>query len=490
MLSNTCIVGGQRDSRTEEVRRHKLNGTGFGRARPPVTNDVRMRPSGWFTLCLLFFAVLAGPAFCSASKSWNPSDLPNPQHDLRHVCGRHGGKSAVCSPDGLLSPSDADALDGLINFIADGTHGFDKSQCGSHLAGYQVAVAIVYKMDIGMFSDAADTASKFARALHDSWGVGDAACQNGVVIFVSVSDRAMHISTGRGAKQVLTDKRVHDIFQRIKPLMRKEQYGKALLAAVNQVGLVVSGRATFSGQSEGSDAPWMILFFPLFMCFCCWNISSSRRRRRDFSKCKAALQRIDRDTKRANENRFEAKSCPICLEDFAIGDDADKNSSNAASKPSATEEENVSEDRAGLLDDGTQDANRVITLRCGHMFHANCIASWAAGGEANRRLCPVCRKPVEDDAEEETVLRSDVAGFEDERQFRIRRAHDIYPDFVTYEMINRWRYDRNTELATNTEFVNLDPAVVDAARSAGQGGSSFSFGGGSSFGGGGGGDSW
>ena len=38
------------------------------------------------------------------------------------------------------------------------------------------------------------------QALHARWGVGDAACENGVVLLLSVQDRQVYVSTGKGAR--------------------------------------------------------------------------------------------------------------------------------------------------------------------------------------------------------------------------------------------------------------------------------------------------
>lgn len=45
---------------------------------------------------------------------------------------------------------------------------------------------------------AAQAARDFAKQLHAKWGVGDAACNNGVLLLLSVGDRQVYISTGAG----------------------------------------------------------------------------------------------------------------------------------------------------------------------------------------------------------------------------------------------------------------------------------------------------
>jgi hypothetical protein len=56
---------------------------------------------------------------------------------------------------------------------------FTTRPLGRPLVCLQVAVALMSKFEAAGGVDAAATAKAFARALHDSWGVGEAACQVG-----------------------------------------------------------------------------------------------------------------------------------------------------------------------------------------------------------------------------------------------------------------------------------------------------------------------
>ena len=58
----------------------------------------------------------------------------------------------------------------------------------------QVGVAVISKMNSphGLSVDAAS--EMFAVEIHNGWKVGDAASQNGVLLFLSIQDRAVFIS--------------------------------------------------------------------------------------------------------------------------------------------------------------------------------------------------------------------------------------------------------------------------------------------------------
>ncbi len=60
-------------------------------------------------------------------------------------------------------------------------------------------------MRISFFDDEESMAEKFAKTLMDNWGVGYAGCNNGVVLFVSINDRVLHIYAGKGARNKLND---------------------------------------------------------------------------------------------------------------------------------------------------------------------------------------------------------------------------------------------------------------------------------------------
>lgn len=71
-------------------------------------------------------------------KSWNPRLFPNPKRDV-NLCGRRGKKSAICDPDGVLSYTAANRIEGIIKEINKGDSPYKKKYCeGRGLEGFQV----------------------------------------------------------------------------------------------------------------------------------------------------------------------------------------------------------------------------------------------------------------------------------------------------------------------------------------------------------------
>lgn len=382
------------------------------------------------------------------ARSWAAGDLPNPQHDSEDKCGRRALKSIICDPDGYLSQSDGDTIDGLANFIHDSTHGFHAATCDNANDGPQLAIAVISSMrNTFLTKDKTNAAFRFAQSLHDNWGVGNPHCQNGVVILLAVKDRAMGISVGAGLKHTLTDNMIPGIVSSLRSKLRGEEYGPALIDAVTLIGNVLSGKKdAVMNQSDPVSGVIESFFTLAFFCatFCCIVVCSGVRPLRYQSRyqdCKELLARLDDDRNRANRHEYVCKSCPICLEDFEVeaADQTTGNNSNAAEHAKTTSRSaTVSLQNKGDVDShnkashetrtlqeddntetihlmssssennnagtgastssatgtSTTDSKRRQTLPCGHSFHEECILSWFSTPGNSDATCPVCRQPV------------------------------------------------------------------------------------------------
>jgi uncharacterized membrane protein len=83
------------------------------------------------------------------------------------------------------------------------------------------------KMDFAAGTAPADAARAFAKDLHARWGVGDAACNNGVLLLLAIDDRQVYVSTGTGSMKALPDGKIEDIVGDIRHLLRRQVGAKA-----------------------------------------------------------------------------------------------------------------------------------------------------------------------------------------------------------------------------------------------------------------------
>lgn len=476
------------------------------------------------TILFIFLIPLFLPSTSASRK--NPLTLPNPQQDPANICGRFK-PSAVCDPDGNLSEADADNIDGLINFIQAGTHGFKKPPCSPSNpspVGAQLAVAIVQSLPRDFFGVKDARAFQYAEHLHDLWGVGDPVCQNGVVIVFAVEDRAMGFSVGKGVNNLFSDAMLPSVMSDMRPLLQQKEYGLAIVQGITVIGNILSGaEPPLNANTKSNGWPFVGIFAVIGGGMLLGGLGSARNRRR-YNRCKDVLRKIDRDRVRASSNNYVITSCPICLEDFDSTDGNARAQANGYTDEAATrvslanktvdatkESEKVpltaAEERLQMDDtdqpgrgvaNGSGATEEVSTLPCGHKFHESCILLWLRGNRQANSQCPVCRQPIDSHEQVESRTNNGAPSgwdvYDSEYSFRMRRTRHYYPDFVTWTMLDDWnrgRYNSEVPMATSVAFTQVDPAVVaEAARASGSGGSSFSFGGGSSAGGGGGGGGW
>jgi len=138
------------------------------------------------------FHLLLSLILCHITQSSSrvPSELPNPV-DNPAVCGRSSvRKSSICDPDNMLNEAVKNTIEGYINAIK----------------AAEVAVAVVSKIshtfiEQGNIDEASE---RFALSLHNRWGVGDKAKQNGILLFLSIGDRSIYISKGDGLGAALS----------------------------------------------------------------------------------------------------------------------------------------------------------------------------------------------------------------------------------------------------------------------------------------------
>ena len=182
---------------------------------------------------------------------WATQDVPNPMTSPAE-CGRQlAGKSSVCDPDKLLSDESKDVIEGYINKMKVPT---------------QIGVLVIEKMAQRQLdtsgNDIEAAGELMARGIHDKWGVGDKTKHDGVVIFLSITDRYAYISRGVGLRRTLSSAVINGIIEHMRPWLRKQDYEKALSTAVLEIDMVLDGQPLpESSNREG----WVFIAFFLVM---------------------------------------------------------------------------------------------------------------------------------------------------------------------------------------------------------------------------------
>jgi len=422
-----------------------------------------------YTSFLLVFLFLNSAA---AQEGWTVEKYPNPTKDA-DACHMQF-RSSICDPDNLLSRHAKEELFQMIEHIQKEVKVKDCSNSG---AAYEFAIAIADSVNYDYIiaqGGKEKAIQSFAKRLHDNWGVGNAQCQTGIVLFLSRAQRFMYVSTGAGVKNVLKNSYIDEIIDRMKEKLRARDFDGALIQAAEDVTRVLE-----KGYVVDNTMTYIII--ALLLSVGCYGAYASWQKQKEYDEARRRLSEMQKREAQRLENNFEIESCMVCFEEFPAP--------------------------------GVQRDQKTRLLRCGHRFCRQCIASWE---EQRHHTCPLCRKNMYDDDDEDNDNNNDprrpmnrgnhsthssdpwegcnassahYGSYRQElRRHRFQRLNHLYPDFVTDSLIRTWmRPDYRGNYAQDRTFRSHNPQTRASSSS---GGRSSSFGGGSSSGGSGSGGGW
>ena len=357
---------------------------------------------------------------------------------------------------------------------------------------------------LDLFADEPEKAAEvFARHIHDTWGVGmeaSPACgSTGVLLFLAIDDRSIFISKGGAMDSILTNRRLDKINDGMKPFLRKKQYEAAISHCINALDqYLADGAPTWMETFKDASVGIMIVLSVASIVGC--MVHQQNKEDREYQRVASQLSELDRSRALALQGKFQARSCPICLEDFKA---CTENNTKTDSDSGATKAETTEEFQGS-------DGLPLKLLRCGHVFDETCWKDWSKSGSGNGSKCPICKQSVDgsdaaaDDTagnnrlhEEQEDLYRRGAGrnptrhnartldhFNAERDFRLRRLSQRYPRYVQPEQLERWtRPGYNGAMARDQRFAQNNPQVRRMEHASRASSRSGGFGGGSSSGG-------
>jgi hypothetical protein len=209
-------------------------------------------------------------------------------------------------------------------------------------------------------------------------GVASDCGGSGAVVFLSVQDRAMFISRGRALERYLTNSRLDAILEDMKPILRREDYGSAILVGVEEI---------FQSVRMGDPSYWKEFLFVMVLmtALSLWGGRRVKEHQRQFVEVTSQLSELDRARAEAFQGKYQVTSCPICLESFPI---SPTDESESSSRSIASSGRVKLDGRLG------SDGKPIKLLRCGHCFDSTCFTEWTRTGQGQVDKCPICKAPL------------------------------------------------------------------------------------------------
>ena len=197
--------------------------------------------------------------------------LTRPGHPLTPFLTALALAATVAAQDALPTPS------GAINDFAEVLDAADEERLTRLVADVEqattaeIAVATVTSLD-GL------TVEEYATKLFAAWGIGQTGVDNGVLILVAPTERAMRIEVGYGLEGVLPDGLAGQIIREtFLPAFRANDYARGIVAGTERVAGVVRRNETLSEAQQqalaaaerqaGMDPKLPFILIPFFGLF-------------------------------------------------------------------------------------------------------------------------------------------------------------------------------------------------------------------------------
>lgn len=125
----------------------------------------------------------------------------------------------------------------------------------------------------------------YCQELFNTWGIGQAKKNNGVLVYIALEDKRIRIHTGRGAEQFLGDARAGRLIEEIlQPAFRNGDYYGGLDQLTDRI--IALSRGEYSAEQKGYGVNPLVIFLVffagiIFLSFLNRNKDISRRGARD-----------------------------------------------------------------------------------------------------------------------------------------------------------------------------------------------------------------
>jgi len=113
-----------------------------------------------------------------------------------------------------------------------------------------------------------------ANTIYRAWGVGQKGKNEGILLLLAIGDRRNRIEVGYGLEPVLPDGFVGSVLREMRPALRQERYGEALMAAAETIGNTVAKAKNVSLTAQlprrvrstpADSIPWPLIIGGIFL---------------------------------------------------------------------------------------------------------------------------------------------------------------------------------------------------------------------------------
>ncbi|MBS1825991.1 MAG: TPM domain-containing protein [Acidobacteria bacterium] len=116
------------------------------------------------------------------------------------------------------------------------------------LTGAEIAMVTVPTLDGQPIDDV-------ANSLYRRWGIGKKGKDEGVLFLLVPRDRRMRLEVGYGLEPILPDGYAGTLLRQLRPLLRSQEFGAAMLEAAHQIGTKIASAKNVSLDASIPSRP-------------------------------------------------------------------------------------------------------------------------------------------------------------------------------------------------------------------------------------------
>lgn len=129
--------------------------------------------------------------------------------------------------------------------------------------GAQMALVTIQSLEGEPIEDVANTVFR-------AWGVGQKGKNEGILLLLAIGDRRNRLEIGYGLEPILPDGLSGSVLREMRPALRQERYGEAMMAAAETIGATIakSKNVTLTAQlprrmrpTAHDSIPWPTIIF-------------------------------------------------------------------------------------------------------------------------------------------------------------------------------------------------------------------------------------
>src|SRR5215467_9830254 len=133
--------------------------------------------------------------------------------------------------------------------------------------GAQMALVTINSLEGEPIEDVANT-------IYRAWGVGQKGKNEGILLLLAIRDRRSRLEVGYGLEPILPDGLDGSILREMRPALRQQRYGEALMAAADTLGSAIATAKHVAlnaplprriHRTTSDSIPWPLLLGGLFL---------------------------------------------------------------------------------------------------------------------------------------------------------------------------------------------------------------------------------